>query len=104
MVIIGLLILLVVTSNYTSLKTVFKGLPVYNFATEQNKFKSVEIPWKGVKFQNTVNSFEKFEKENLNTNDSILYRTFKINPLKFWNWHEYITHPRYKLPYKSKEN
>lgn len=101
MIISVLLILLVLLSNYTPLKTIFKGLPVYDYATEQNEFKSSEIPWKGSKFQKTLNSFEEFKRDNPNSNDTILYRTFKINPLEFWNWHEYMTHPRYKLPYKS---
>ena len=33
------------------------------------------------------------------TTDTLTYRLFKINPLKFWRWYEYIFNWRYKLPY-----
>jgi hypothetical protein len=35
------------------------------------------------------------------TGDSILYRLFSKNPLKFWNWGEYFYRKKYELPYKS---
>ncbi|WP_149240959.1 hypothetical protein [Dyadobacter sp. 32] len=46
-----------------------------------------------------LSEFEKYRKKN--PTDSTLYRTFKINPLKFWFWKEYIFDPKYDLPYKE---
>jgi hypothetical protein len=43
--------------------------------------------------------FDKYKAEN--PDDSTLYRTFKINPLKFWFWKEYLLEPKYRLPYKD---
>ena len=37
-------------------------------------------------------------KEN-NLTDTVLYRTFSKDPLKFWLWRSYFTHERYKYPY-----
>ncbi|MFC4263275.1 hypothetical protein ACFOWM_10325 [Ferruginibacter yonginensis] len=31
--------------------------------------------------------------------DTVVYRLFAINPLKFWRWGEYIFDWRYRLPY-----
>ncbi|MBS1578927.1 MAG: hypothetical protein JST29_04735 [Bacteroidetes bacterium] len=35
--------------------------------------------------------------------DTIVYRLFAINPLKFWRWGEYIFDWRYRLPYTDWE-
>ncbi len=35
--------------------------------------------------------------------DTIVYRLFAINPLKFWRWGEYIFSWRYRLPYTDWE-
>ena len=93
------IIVLIISANYTGLKTVLGGLPVYNYTTESNEFEGYEIPWKGLNFENTIANFKKFKEENPKSNDTVLYRTFKIEPLKFWYWHDYLTHDRYKLSY-----
>ncbi len=37
--------------------------------------------------------------------DSRLYRTFSINPWRFWEWSDYLFCPeRFRLPYKTPEN
>ncbi|CAG4988739.1 hypothetical protein DYBT9275_00148 [Dyadobacter sp. CECT 9275] len=46
-----------------------------------------------------ISEFKKYSQKN--PSDSILYRTFKIYPLKFWFWKEYIFDPKYRLPYKE---
>ena len=50
------------------------------------------------------NSFQEFIKTNkVQSEDTILYRTFWKNPLAFWRWNSYINSEdkRYKLPYKQ---
>lgn len=42
-----------------------------------------------------------FQKDNPGSTDTVLYRLFSINPLKFWTWYEYITNWRYRLPYAN---
>lgn len=43
----------------------------------------------------SFNDYKKVHKE-----DSVLYRNFKMNPLLFWKWYDYLTYEGYKLPYK----
>ncbi len=93
-------ILFIAFSNYTGLHTVFRGLPVYHYETENNEFNSIEMLSKGISFNSIQENFDNFKNSHPNTKDIILYRTFKVNILEFWNWHDYITHERYKLPYK----
>jgi|SRR4030095_5991937 hypothetical protein len=31
--------------------------------------------------------------------DTVIYRTFKINPLKFWEWRQYFFSKKYRYPY-----
>lgn len=50
-------------------------------------------------YEDIISGFERYKKAY--PEDSILYRTFKINPLKFWYWREYIVEPKYRLPYKQ---
>ncbi len=98
-IITGLFILVVLLGNYTIFKTFFGGLPVYNYETLNRSY--LEVPWKGSTFDNIENGFNSYKHENPNTNDTILYRTFKMNPLKFWLWHDYATDKRYRLKYKG---
>ncbi len=36
--------------------------------------------------------------------DAFIYRTFKIDPLQFWNWGQYILDNKYRFPYLNYEN
>jgi len=38
-------------------------------------------------------------KETKQSTDTIIYRTFKINPLKFWEWRQYLFSKKYRYPY-----
>lgn len=95
----AIILVFIIVSNLTPMQTLFKGLPVYNYTSNTDEFKSIEIPWKGIEFENTLSSFKTYKEQN--TNDTILYRNFSIQPLHFWNWYEYTTHKRYRLPYKK---
>ena len=48
-------------------------------------------------FKDVNSNFNRYLKAN--PSDKTLYRTFKINPLKFWLWSDFLFHPRYQLPY-----
>lgn len=96
----AILLIFIFLSNFTGQKTVFGGLPVYNYTSNSGEFEVIEIPWKGIKFENTLANFKAYKEQN--TNDTILYRNFPKKPLHFWNWYEYATHDRYKLPYRRK--
>lgn len=71
----------------------------YNFKTEHNEFQFSVIESKGRDVDMMERNFTIFKTNNEMTKDTLLYRTFKRNPLKFWNWYEYIVDEKYKYPY-----
>lgn len=87
-----LLLIFLILANYKGLKTILGGLLACNYTTELNEINSSEVPWKGIQFKDVKENFENFKKENPNIKDTTVYRTFKINPLKLWCWHDYLTH------------
>lgn len=74
----------------------------YRFSNISGTFTTVEIPKKGY-------VFTKAEKpkvcniivngKNFKQTDTIVYRLFAINPIKFWRWYEYVFNWRYRLPF-----
>lgn len=67
----------------------------YQFISKNDGFNSEKYIW--TTEQELINHFSDYKKNN--PRDSVLYRTFKINPLKFWLWRDYIVEPYYKYPY-----
>ncbi|WP_266369243.1 hypothetical protein [Tellurirhabdus rosea] len=62
-----------------------------------------ELPAFGAPYKNVESNFIKYKYLLADKGDTILYRTFSKNALKFWNWYDYLYHPRYKLPYMNKD-
>jgi hypothetical protein len=97
-------IVLVLLSNYWAIGNWFFSA-LFNekwneYTTIHGKFTADEFPEKGRDFARVERMFADFKKSNPQTSDTILYRTFSKNPLKFWHWHEYIFNKGYRLPYK----
>lgn len=78
----------------------------YHFETYDGIHKFTTMPGKGLNVQSMEYGFVNFCKENPEYLNTKLYRTFRRNPLKYWRWYEFVTHPRYKYKYKqpSKNN
>lgn len=51
--------------------------------------KAIDTLWKTAAFKRTY-------PESV---DTVLFRNFKIQPLKFWRWGEYVFNWRFRLPY-----
>lgn len=75
----------------------------YNYKSSLGKFHVSASNLKGDDFNTMYNDlimqFKAYKK--VNPKDTILYRNFKINVLKFWFWREYLTEEHYHLPYKE---
>ena len=69
------------------------------YANRSGTFTYEEMNFKGRDFKTCMRKWEMFKKEN--NSDTVLYRMCKMNPLKFWNYFDYVSHPGYKLPYLS---
>lgn len=100
--ILGFLILTNGFSGYINVLTEGIGTP-YLYQTPNAEFQFTSIPSKGRGIDMMEGQFSSFKKENPHYSDLTLYRTFKRNPLKFWNWFNYLTNEKYDYPY-LKEN
>ncbi len=100
---IGFILLFIGILNISPVVPVYLGiggiLEHYYYATEDRQFEFTEISGKrGLDVMQR--SFNDFQSENPSTQDTTIYRTFRLNPLKVWKWREYLTHPRWDYPYK----
>lgn len=101
---LGFLVFLVVVviSNILPIRVFIEGVVVpFKFETKNAEFKITAYPNKGTGVEYMEYHFQKFLKENPDTNDTILYRTFKRNPLKFWNYRFYMTSEMYNYELKN---
>ncbi|WP_321319864.1 hypothetical protein [Labilibaculum sp.] len=73
----------------------------YQFETYDGKHEFITMPHKGTDVATMEYRFELFQNENPEYKGTKLYRTFGRNPLKYWRWYEFVTHNRYKYPFKE---
>lgn len=91
--------LAIFVSNLGFVKPILNGIMnSYEYRTINNEFSFIVIEEKGRDIPMMKNQFNSFLIENLYTKDTILFRTFKKEPLKFWNWNSYFTDKKYKYP------
>lgn len=96
---LAIIVLLIFISNLSFVNPIFNGIMnSYEFRTMNNEFSFIVIKEKGRDLPMMNNQFNSFLKENLETKDTILFRNFKKEPLKFWNWNSYFTDEKYKYP------
>ncbi|PZD77415.1 hypothetical protein [Mesonia sp. K7] len=95
-------IAIILLSNLFPLRLFIEGVIIpYPYETENSEFEYVACPSKGLSIEFMENKFLKFLEENPQTKDTIIYRKFKRNPLKFWNWKFYLTSNLYDYPLKK---
>ncbi len=93
-------IIIVGISNYIPpIKGLLEFGTTYTYTTLHGMIQPWEMPGKQPDFKGAMRRFELYKQENPNSTDTILYRTFKRNSVIVWRWHDYLFHPRYKLPY-----
>ena len=95
-------VVVVVLSNILPVRVLIEGVVIpFEFETKNAEFKITAYPNKGTGAEYMDYHFQKFLMENPETNDTILYRTFKRNPLKFWNYRFYMTSEMYNYELKN---
>ncbi len=93
-----------------SIIIVISNLPLWDFFLQENysysnldhSFTYNEESGKGKSFIGCVKMYGHFlcEHPEKDQGDNKLYRTFTIQPWKFWEWRQYIFHSdRFSLPY-----
>ncbi|MEM1320173.1 MAG: hypothetical protein AAGG75_07950 [Bacteroidota bacterium] len=72
----------------------------YHFQSESGDFHFVLYPIKGRDLGMMKRQYESYVKNEGKEREEI-YRTFRMNPLKFWNWYQYATDDLYRYKYKK---
>lgn len=98
-VVISILIILFLLKWIIAIGTVNIGKP-YHFQTRTGDFEFVAVPSKGRDTDAMKRRIARYEAEH-NTQITV-YRTFKKNYLKFWEWDQYRNNPLYRYGYMKR--
>ena len=89
-------------SNYTMLGYFLKRH--YTYSNYNGTFSYDEMRLKGFTYETRDEGYQYFLEKNPNIKNKQLYRTFTLDPWRFWEWREWIEHfDRFALPYISKK-
>ena len=88
--------IIILISNFVKIPTIGKS---YSYQTENKEFAYRCVPSKGTKEVDMFRAFERFKTDNPEFQDLILYRTFRKEWWKFWNWNEYMFSKWWKYPF-----
>ncbi|WP_347922386.1 hypothetical protein [Pontimicrobium sp. SW4] len=69
--------------------------------TKNAEFEFTTMPAKDRDVRMMERQFSHFKETHPEYYKYELYRTFKRNPLKFWNWYSYVTEVMYLYKYQS---
>ena len=92
--------IIILISNLVNIPTVGKS---YAYQTYNKEFSFRCVPSKGTGEEDMIRAFERFKTENPEHRDLIIYRTFRKNWLKFWNWKAYLFSKLWKYPFLASE-
>jgi len=106
LLIIFSIVTIIALSNFTFIGPLL-GKPiihVYNYESTDRKFNGFEIPEKGRSLDFVKAEFNQYISNNNASTE--LHRTTKRNPLKFYEWYDYLSHERWQYEYMepSKSN
>ncbi len=107
---IWLVAIIILLTNWQGCKNI-TGLNnwYYKYSNISGTYTSSETPKKGRVYKRPpggkfiLNRPNFYGCKDMPQSDTIVYRLFDINPLKFWRWGEYIFNWRYRLPYANWE-
>lgn len=98
-----ILVIIAVSNYYSAYINIFtEGIgKEYHFETESGEFQFTAMPSKGRDTKMMMRQYENHLKKE-GTEKETIKRTFKGNPLEFWNWYKYSTSELYQYEYKRK--
>jgi len=99
-------VILILSNSYSGYINVFtEGLTKsYLFQTEKAEFEFWTMPSKGRDIEMMEKQFSSFKENNPAYSNLNLNRTFRRNPLKFWNWYNYLTNEQYDYEFQKEIN
>ena len=104
---IALLGFIILFSNLNPIQyliSIFLDENYYQYSNYNGSFTTKEHVFKGTGFRGVKNEFKNYKLDSKSfkkSNDTLLYRLFLRNPLRFWHWKDYFLDERYQLPYKN---
>ena len=109
-ILIWLIVIVLLLTNWQGFKNI-TGLNdwYYRYSNSSGTFTASETPSKGRVFEKPskgefiLNRPNFYDCKDMPQTDTVVYRLFAINLLKFWRWGEYIFNWRYRLPYDNWE-
>jgi hypothetical protein len=108
---IWLVVVILLITNWPGFKNI-TGLNdwYYRYSNISGTFTALEVPMQGRLFKKPPKGEFILNRPNfygcraMPQGDTVVYRLFYINPLKFWRWGEYTFDWRYRLPYSNWKN
>lgn len=74
----------------------------YSYSNYNGTFRYNEMKLKGFTYESRDRGYRHFLAQNPDIKDQQLYRTFTLDPWRFWEWNEWFKHfDRFTLPYIS---
>jgi hypothetical protein len=99
---IAIIISIIVITNLPPVNYFFQQN--YSYQNKDGSFTYTEQQGKGLDYEVGKIRFNRFKKQNPDK-DHVLYRSFTIQPWRFWEWWQIIAHfERFTLPYHSEDN
>lgn len=103
-IVLSVVVVILILSNFHSgcINAFTGGLgKSHFFQTEEAEFQFCTMPAKGRDLEMIQDQFATFQKENPEYSTLQLQRTFKRNPLQFWNWYSYCTDDIYDFEHQD---
>jgi hypothetical protein len=94
-IILGVCLLLFILIN---IFPVLDSFDIYRYTTRHERFVFNEYPSQGTNIEMIERQWKHYLETNT-TPDTILYRRFEKDPLRIWDWGEYLFAKRYRYPY-----
>jgi hypothetical protein len=103
-VFIAFVVFLFFAANLTPINLLLPHSGPYFYVSDNGKFASYERGKAREPYASLLNWFAQYKKQT-NKQDLILHRRFHRHWWQVWNWVDFMTHPRWDMPYaESDEN
>lgn len=96
-----LLLAAVLISNFTFARFLFPSSGPFRYCADYCKFEYTER-WSPRENERLLYYFDEYVKE-VNNGRLVIYRWFTFKWWHFWEWAEYLFHPRWKYPYAASD-
>ena len=90
-------------TNFTIINELLPDVGRMDYASDKGNYRAHEVyTTRAFSFESVMINFEAYKKEQ-NKPDLILHRRFERNWRYWWDWYDYLSHPRWKLPYAERD-